>query len=631
MRRGTLPYFAATALVAWTSAAQAAIYTVNSTADLPDADPTDSACATAPPMPVCTLRAAVMQANGHPGLDYISVPAGTYVLTRVGYDQTAYSGDLDVTDDLQIVASGGPVIIDANGAVTADRAFEVASGSLTLYGITIKNGNTPSYGGAIYAQGNLTLTNVAILDNTTALEGGGVYATADVKVDSSLFEGNTAQSIGGGGGLRVSSSGSASATVKGSEFADNHADSGDGGGIGAYGADVQVDTTWFHDNSAWEGGGMSYGSGIIGIQLAISNSSFEHNTAAGSGGGLSSNGNDTISDTYFAGNSAQIGTGGGMYGYYGTHTLIDVEVSHNNASTGGGLSEASGNLSVRRGQIDHNTATQSGGGIAAGGLGTIVLTLNDSTVFNNSASDGGGVYTSMEFVATTSTIYRNGAARGGGVFIAGGETTIDDSTISGNLAGSSGGGVFLDSMGSLKLDSATLANNIAHTNLPTPGSGGALYITSPASTLANATVFSGNRASPLILSYNDCAGALTLGNSNFMSTNAGCTIAYASGAAGNHVGDVYPNILNVSLSPLLRLYNTAPTSPPLASPKYGHVPLTGSPLIDAGPASGCKAGSGGALQWDLIGQPRVIGVRCDAGAVEFGAAIDGIFEDSFDS
>jgi hypothetical protein len=78
----------ALAILLLTRPALATIYMVNSTLDLPDGDIGDGVCATAPPGSVCTLRAAVMQANAHTGPDYITMPAGTYVLTRVGVDAT---------------------------------------------------------------------------------------------------------------------------------------------------------------------------------------------------------------------------------------------------------------------------------------------------------------------------------------------------------------------------------------------------------------------------------------------------------------------------------------------------------------------------------------------------------------
>lgn len=66
------------AAVALPGAAQAATFTVNSTADTTDATPGNGICATAGG--TCTLRAAAVEANALPDEDRIVVPAGTYQL-----------------------------------------------------------------------------------------------------------------------------------------------------------------------------------------------------------------------------------------------------------------------------------------------------------------------------------------------------------------------------------------------------------------------------------------------------------------------------------------------------------------------------------------------------------------------
>src|SRR5262245_38281091 len=73
-------------------------FTVNSTADAPDLAPGNGLCATA--TGICTLRAAIQEANAHPndasGPDSISLPAGTYTFTRTGANEdAANTGDLD--------------------------------------------------------------------------------------------------------------------------------------------------------------------------------------------------------------------------------------------------------------------------------------------------------------------------------------------------------------------------------------------------------------------------------------------------------------------------------------------------------------------------------------------------------
>src|SRR5262245_17583375 len=85
--------------------AHAATFTVNSTADSIDANLGDSACSTS--TGVCTLRAAIMEANALVGADVIELPAGLYPFRIAGTgENVAASGDLDVTDNLSIVGAG---------------------------------------------------------------------------------------------------------------------------------------------------------------------------------------------------------------------------------------------------------------------------------------------------------------------------------------------------------------------------------------------------------------------------------------------------------------------------------------------------------------------------------------------
>src|SRR4051812_48659275 len=45
----------------------------------------------------CSLREAIVATNAAAGPDTITLPAGTYTLSRTGIDDTAANGDLDVT------------------------------------------------------------------------------------------------------------------------------------------------------------------------------------------------------------------------------------------------------------------------------------------------------------------------------------------------------------------------------------------------------------------------------------------------------------------------------------------------------------------------------------------------------
>ena len=188
---------------------RAATFVVNDTADAVDMTPADNLCLTAGGK--CTLRAAVQQANALTGPDTIMLPAGTYTLTISGRcEDTAATGDLDITEDLTITGAGAATTIIDGGGI--DRIFDVWA-PLSVSEVTIRNGNPgtmlcpsgqqPSGGGIYSAAGmsttSVTLTNVIVTGNT-ATHGGGI----DNELGSTLVmtgvtvSGNMASVAGGG-------------------------------------------------------------------------------------------------------------------------------------------------------------------------------------------------------------------------------------------------------------------------------------------------------------------------------------------------------------------------------------------------------------------------------------------------
>jgi CSLREA domain-containing protein len=99
--------------------ALATSFTVNSQADVGDDNLGDNVCHAINGIPgICTLRAAVQEANAHAGSDTIFLTADqVYTLTRAGQDANANNGDLDITDDVSILffASGTRPVVDVNG------------------------------------------------------------------------------------------------------------------------------------------------------------------------------------------------------------------------------------------------------------------------------------------------------------------------------------------------------------------------------------------------------------------------------------------------------------------------------------------------------------------------------------
>jgi large repetitive protein len=219
-------------------------FSVNSTLDEPDAVPGDGNCVSVP-AGVCTLRAAIMEANLWLGDDIIILqPNKTYLLTRAGGgDDSANLGDLDIVQNLTInVAGGGSAVVDGNGDVTYDRVFQIFSNiSVTISGLTIKNGKPARDGGGIYNIGTLTLNKSTVSGNTAnysnggpLLSGGGIYNIGTLGLTNSTVSSNTTNGGWGGGIYNAGTMTLTNSTISG-----NHA-SGFGGGIYVVGGAVQL-------------------------------------------------------------------------------------------------------------------------------------------------------------------------------------------------------------------------------------------------------------------------------------------------------------------------------------------------------------------------------------------------------
>lgn len=230
------------------AAANAATFTVDSTADAVDATPGDSVCATA--SGDCTLRAAIMEANALAGADTITVPAGTYVLAIAGISEDASAtGDLDITEDVTVSGAGAAATI-IDGAML-DRVFHILGNPLAvgIFGVTIQNGQAPdpfSFGGGILVNSStLTLENSTVSRNAVGNGfGGGIAVTfGTLVVNDSTVSDNSAGAFAGG-----VSNGGGSVFLTNTTLSGNSAGNGIGGLLNN-GAGTLTNCT-FSDNSA---------------------------------------------------------------------------------------------------------------------------------------------------------------------------------------------------------------------------------------------------------------------------------------------------------------------------------------------------------------------------------------------
>ena len=207
--------------------AAGATFVVNSQLDAVDVTPGDAVCATAGA--VCTLRAAVQEANALAGVHVITLPAGTYTLTIRGQGEfLGATGDLNIASGKNITINGAgsaTTIIDANGI---DRAFQSFGGILTLNDLTVQNGapvttvNAPGGGGISMGNdgnfpGQLTLTRVVVKACTSSSGSGGggiiVFGLAASPSTLTVTDSTITQNVSGGSGGALNLSSGTTATV----------------------------------------------------------------------------------------------------------------------------------------------------------------------------------------------------------------------------------------------------------------------------------------------------------------------------------------------------------------------------------------------------------------------------------
>jgi predicted outer membrane repeat protein len=301
---------------------------------------------------------------------------------------------------------------------------------------------------------------------------------------------------------------------------------------------------------------------------------------------------------------------------------------------------------MRGGAIDGNTALVRGGGVLLKGNITEGSAQFESVrVSGNSAQDGGGIYADIAvFVLLASDVYENTATRnGGGIhfatrfdypsdFVAGNWAQIEASSISKNVAGQDGGGLYNGMQ--LSVNNSTLSGNEAGNE------GGGLFNIGGNVRFRYATVYSNaaalgggfvNREGGR-RTYGLVGGPVSLQNSIIAFNKAGSCVRIRSRLDGDFspVTSLGYNLLDDTACPILSgidLFEVDPMLGPLATngaTTLNHVPRFGSPAIDAIPIDGwsllptCRAGMDDDQR--LVARPK--GGGCDIGAVEFVGLIE---------
>lgn len=311
------------------SPAQAADFTVTKTADT-----NDGVCDSD-----CSLREAIIAANGTAGADEVVVPAGTYTLTIAGAgEEFAATGDLDITDNVTITGAGkDSTVIDGN---RLDRLFDIRSNkAVAISRVTVQNGNGfgGGGGGVLNNGGTATFDNVRFIANLAGT-GGAMDNEGTATLTNSEFIGNRAQ--GSYGGAITQFNPSAKLSLRNATFDHNLANN-NGGAINMNG-DLNLDTVTFTGNRSFA---AAHGGGAVLIfqgHATINNTTFADNHTSNSGGGLYLNEvtstPSSITNSTFSGNTAAL-AGGGIYGF-GSVNLTNTTIADNttsSASSSGGI------------------------------------------------------------------------------------------------------------------------------------------------------------------------------------------------------------------------------------------------------------------------------------------------------
>ena len=566
-------------------------FIVNSFLDSIDVNPNDGISADNDGL--SSLRAAINEANSRPGRDTIILSRGTFLLSLTGRDEdVGLVGDLDVTDDLEILGAGnGETIIDADGI---DRVFHVQAGaSLSISGVTVTGGNagTAAYGGGVLNNGDLAFSDVSVTGNVAA-RGGGVFNSGELSITESQIQNNMAY-VQGGGLYNFQSSrldgaiGSGAPTLR---VLDADAFPRDGSFT------IRLDTEDILVTDV---------AGDLFTLTRAANGTTAASHADGASIILSAGGNATIESSTISNNISHA-QGGGVYNQ-NRLTIVRSEVADNvSESRGGGLYNATilgtlnGSLTVGSGTVTLADASafpiDTPFDVSVGAELLSVTSVSGDTL-NVVRGFGGTTATPHADLSTValqgfsmamiieSTLADNLASAAAGAIFNEDSLTMINSTISGNSAGAGGGIV---SIGMGLLDAVTVVNNSAVNVGGVAADGGSM-------TTKN-TLIAANNVSGI---DGDLRGRfITLGNN--LVGDAGSSIGFVHNQQGDQIGSSaspFDPVIDVVLRD-----NGGPTRT--------HRLLPSSPAIDSGD------NTGGDETTDQRGASRPTNADADIGSYE---------------
>ena len=373
----------------------------------------------------------------------------------------------DVTENIEIHRS---LTLDLGGFTlsgNANAAVVTISGDKPQ--VTVKNGTVTGgkKSGIRITDADVTLTKLTVTKNASTGDGGGIDAVKgkELVVEQCAINENTAKNSGGG--IRVEDT---PLKVIDSEIKNNQGFHG----AGIYLSDPKTPVCGRHEitgtliegnkvlNDYGIGGGIHVGTRS---QVNIENSTISKNAAD---------------------------QGGGIVAYTADSVILNhVVITENQATVGAGILTLTIHACntefklTNNTEVKNNTATYYGGGVMAWGDGSDgieqVVTVENSSISNNNAKDGAGIFINLQDTATNAFATINLGV---------------GAVVQGNKATRNGGGIFARNLGNTAVSKGTInaAEGSAVYNNTAAAAGDDLYLNNGSIfTLPNAKAMSGDR------------------------------------------------------------------------------------------------------------------------------------------
>nr|WP_302641395.1 S-layer homology domain-containing protein [uncultured Agathobaculum sp.] len=373
----------------------------------------------------------------------------------------------DVTENIKINKSLTLDLGEHTLSGNANAAVVTISGDETQ--VTVENGTVTGgkKSGIRITDADVTLTKLTVTKNASTGNGGGIDAMKgkELVVEQCAINENTAKDKGGG--IHVEDT---PLKVVGSKIENNQ---------GLHGAGINLSDT----KTPVCGRHEITGTLIEGNKVL---------NAYGTGGGIhvGTRSQVNIENSTISKNAAD--QGGGILAFTADSVILNhVVITENQANVGAGILTLTMNACntefklTNNTEVKNNTATYYGGGVMAWGDGSggieQVVTVENSSISNNNAKDGAGIFINFEDTATNAFVTINLGV---------------GAVVQENKATRNGGGIFARNLGDTAVSKGTInvAEGSAVYNNTATAAGDDLYLNNDSTfTLPNAKAMSGDR------------------------------------------------------------------------------------------------------------------------------------------